>query len=222
MRAGQLALGLAAVGIGAIAVVYGRRGRGQLGASHDDTYNAMMREYAIKKQFETLLRDDDPDSFAIAEDFALQHGLKLSEVSEHGRDGRHPLDRQGMDSTGSYTLSPLNPADAPLQRVDWYTEKIKGERRTRSDIGTLPKFNIGYRVWWNNTEVVEEKKFEEVTGPVSARKQAAALAWVIAKRIKQLPPSADPERVKDEVYVASRNNSWLKIPHELRGRRRRR
>lgn len=217
----KLGLGLVAVvaGLGVPLLLRSRARRRGLGGDFDED----MAAYTRKRKFQDLVREQDPDALMIAEDFALENGLKLSEISEYGRDGRAPSDRSIDAASGGFTLSPLDPADAPLQRVDWEVLRIKPPRRWRAEKAnkgyTRPKYQVGYRVWWNSAKVVENLKFEEVVGPVSARRRATAIAWAIAKNLKRLPAVASTEIVDD----ATRAGSHLtQLPPELLGRKRRR
>lgn len=109
MRAGQLALGLAAVGIGTIAVVYGRRNRAGLsGTEAEDARD--RRDTAFHKIWD-LMHDPDPAALDVAEDLAMEHGIRLREY------GRSSSSTSSLN--GSFVLSPWGPADAPTTRVSW-------------------------------------------------------------------------------------------------------
>jgi hypothetical protein len=144
--------------------------------------NPSMTADDAVNEFRNLLRDPDPAAMLIAEDIALEHKLSLADLSS-----------SGTPTSGHFSLGPLHPADAPVYRVEWTVEPRYAQGWPQSPARTMsptkPHFAIGLRYVWNNVDkdlLVPSGHGRYMTTQLGARRAAAADAWAVAKRMKEL------------------------------------
>ena len=157
-------------------------------------------DFDNSQRFKSLLSEQDPHAAEIAQDFALEKGMKLSKTSRDTSD-------HGYNS-GHFTLSPLNPADTPLTRVAWDALHF---------VNGPDKSQWGYTVHWNN--VLARRAFKadkSLKTRAQVVKRATAIAWAITKQLKQLPPDASLDRVQEAIYAATQDPN-NKYPKQLFG-----
>lgn len=185
----------------------------------DDDYTPAMK-------FKHMIREPDRGIMEVAEDFALENNLKLSQVSTTlGRDG------------GEFELNPLYPADAPITRVSWFLNQQYPHS------SSVAEYDAEISVMYNNNWIPMTgrrsargwaKSGQEYLSVIRgsreyARKYGAATAWNIAKRLKELPSNTaslnliqeaitlgleDRTDEKDELYGAHKPKRPPYKPHK--------
>lgn len=155
-----------------------------------------MERYQAEQRFKALIRDDDPAAMDVAQDFALQKGMKLSKIA--AKDA----------ASGGFSLNPLNPANGPQRYVRWFHEPTGDFSRawatTKEGAQTIyitvafdrPSDSVDEAF---DTATVIEKKIGVFGSPEYAQKAGAEYAWNVAKAIKSLPPETPIEQVRAKV-----------------------
>jgi hypothetical protein len=167
-----------------------------------DAESGLPVRFHQQQRFEAMVREQDPDALLVAEDYALQNGLKLT-------DDGYMVSRAGGESNGSFSLQPLLPPDEPVTRVDWSIHS------TRIGFESPPRgWRTEYDIFWQNKKLPIKREDDDRTHeqwpshyyitPVkpdvfesrkTAEKRAAATAWWAAKQLKKLPPDASDHDV---------------------------
>lgn len=150
--------------------------------THHDRDDADLTEAEFKRKypeqhFAELIRDPDPASMEVAQDWALENGIKLSKLKN------------------GFTLSPLNPADGPLTRVTWMNTTVKGDQYD----------HVAYEVWFKGRAFKLYKALPRAKASrAKADRKSSANAWALAKALKNLPASAAETSIMDIQDFASR------------------
>lgn len=158
------------------------------------------RGHATKKAdvtFTDLIRDDDPSSLQVAEDFLLERDWKLRDVTG-GMSARH------------FTID-MKPLYGPANQ--WKMVQVSVDR---GGLGFPHETHVDYKVA-NGAERVERKEMFAGKPNEGSRKAAIATAWAIAKAIKPLPLDASKKQVEeivDEIFYDGLDN-LNKAPEEL-------
>ena len=151
---------------------------------------ALTRHATKKVTFTDLIRDDDPAAMHVAEDFLLERGWKLREVT-------------GALAARNFTIE-MKPLYGPAGQ--WKMVQVNVDKAGAAFPGRMwVKYSIA------NGPVRITREEEYATSPEAARKGAVATAWAIAKAIKPLPLDTDKrtiERVADEVIDDGLDNLY--------------
>lgn len=159
--------------------------------------DAFMREGGRSSDvtFHEIIRDDDPASMQIAEDFLLQKGWKLREVA-------------GGMRARNFTIE-LNP-------MYWPGSQWKNVQTNVIDKGSASEYGartqpgrVLVRLAVANGTVRVQREREIKSDLDEARKIAVANAWAIAKAIKPLPLDASKaaiERIVDANFTKKTQN----------------
>ena len=151
-------------------------------------------EFETWVKFQDMIRDPDPATMDVAEDFVEQSGHKLSKLA-----------RVISNTGGSFTLSPLNPADTPVTAVYWTVEQ--GTRKPGKSGSKGFNHGPSIEVFFQGKRAIVQGFYPTNGDPEFPTREAAsaagaALAWSVAKAIKPLPANANGGEIYDAVRSA--------------------
>jgi lysophospholipase L1-like esterase len=161
----------------------------------------------VSKQIKELIADPDPGALVPAEDLALQHEIKLSELSKGGTDNR-----------GTFWLD-NNEDIFKRDRVSWRVKRVNerhgGECKAVFDVRI-----DGARVGGEERESDHVKFEEHYQGNMDyCRRAATAQAWALAKETKKLRAQGFTPQARDIFHTLDRDNSEPEELFGLRGER---
>jgi hypothetical protein len=138
---------------------------------------ASSRHHATKSYgFTDLIRNDDPNAMDVAEDFLLERGWKLREVT-------------GALHARNFTID-MKPLAGPSNQ--WKMVQVSVYPAGKSHPGQMI---AEYKVANGSVRVNREETMK--LDADEAKKAAVATAWAIAKAIKPLPLSTSERQIKD-------------------------
>lgn len=150
--------------------------------------NVKISHLTKQMSFLDLLRDDDPNSMQVAEDFVLERGWKMREMagSLHGR---------------NFTFD-MKPLSGPKDQ--WKMVQVSVFEAGRAFPGYMTaEYSIA------NGGVRVKRSDQHANTPDAAKKSAVATAWAIAKAIKPLPMNSGQkavEHIVDDVIDSGLDN----------------
>jgi hypothetical protein len=146
--------------------------------------------------FHEIIRDDDPASMQVAEDFLLQKGWKMREVA-------------GGMRARNFTIE-LRPMHGPRDQWKMVSTNV-ADLGSRSETSKLRPGRVWVKMSAANGPVRVSREREIKSDLDEAKKIAVANAWAVAKAIKALPLDASEAAVARIV-----NANFTKKTHNLR------
>ena len=144
--------------------------------------------------FHDLIRDDDPGGMQLAEDFLLERGWKMREAT-------------GGMRARNFTIE-MKPMYGPLEQWKMVQMRVYAATDPRRGYAEKPGLmEVSLSV--ANGEVRLERGYKIKAEADSAKQQAVATAWAIAKAIKPLPLNTSEKalaHIVDAVVAKKKKN----------------
>lgn len=153
------------------------------------------KEFETWVKFQDLIRDPDPAVMEVAEDMIEQSGHKFSKLARVVNSGYG----------GSFTLSPLYPADVPVTAVYWRIEQ--GSRKPGKKGSKAFNYGPEIEIFFQGQKMAGNSFNPAYGDPEHATREAAsaagaAMAWSVAKALKKLSANANAGEVFDATSKA--------------------
>jgi len=168
------------------------------------TKTATKNRHTKKVGFLELIRDEDPNSMQVAEDFLLENGLKMREATGGLHARNFTIDMKPLyGPSHEWKMVQTNVYEVPSHygRGKHYPRHNAGTIEIRHSIANGP---VRFDYLEKSSNMLD-----------SARKAAVATAWAIAKAIKPLPLDTKRDAVIEIVGDAVHQGLENMSPEEL-------